>query len=275
MISMTGSMAEINPLRYRGYFFCSSTGFYYLQSRYYCPNIGRFINADAFLSTGQGHLGFNMFAYCLNNPVNFVDPDGYFAQVIGATAGKVLALERVVRVARTARTVRDADRQLSLWTQQAPLIADARNHVAASGAMVAGKISGSTGARAHADAGLPGIASRPRFGTIGECVAAATAMAGHMKNNKGGFQYAEFQFSGPLGGDNWVISMSSPIFGRGEAISRTGYHRGILVTRTDMIHCNAHPHGLPRNAWFNDFQGHGVQHRHIGPAPIWGRGNFP
>ena len=47
MISMSGSMAELNPLRYRGYYFCSTTGFYYLQSRYYCLWIGRFINVDA------------------------------------------------------------------------------------------------------------------------------------------------------------------------------------------------------------------------------------
>jgi len=52
------------------------TGFYWLQSRYYDPAIGRFINADGYASTGQGVLGSNMFAYCLNNPVNRVDPNG-------------------------------------------------------------------------------------------------------------------------------------------------------------------------------------------------------
>ena len=49
---------------------------YYLQSRYYDPEIGRFINADAFTSTGQGILGNNMFAYCNNNPVNLSDNNG-------------------------------------------------------------------------------------------------------------------------------------------------------------------------------------------------------
>jgi len=72
-----GRMARINPLLYRGYFLCSSLGMYYLQSRYYDPWIGRFINADAFVSTGQGFLGMNMFAYCLNNPVMLIDPTGY------------------------------------------------------------------------------------------------------------------------------------------------------------------------------------------------------
>jgi len=76
LLESYGWFAEYNPIRYRGYYFCSGSGFYYLQSRYYCPSIGRFINADEFVSTGQGLLGFNMFAYCNNNPVMFIDPDG-------------------------------------------------------------------------------------------------------------------------------------------------------------------------------------------------------
>ena len=51
---------------------------YYLQSRYYDPEIGRFINADIFASTGQSLLGNNMFAYCRNNPVKNVDYFGFF-----------------------------------------------------------------------------------------------------------------------------------------------------------------------------------------------------
>ena len=67
---------ELNPLRYRGYVFDQDTGLYYLQSRYYNPEWGRFINADAFVSTGQGILGNNMFAYCRNNPVRRIDISG-------------------------------------------------------------------------------------------------------------------------------------------------------------------------------------------------------
>ncbi|MBO4537841.1 MAG: hypothetical protein J5694_03130 [Erysipelotrichaceae bacterium] len=65
-----------NPYRYRGYRFDAETGLYYLNSRYYDPETGRFINADAFVSTGQGVLGSNMFAYCIDNPVNLADFDG-------------------------------------------------------------------------------------------------------------------------------------------------------------------------------------------------------
>ena len=70
-------VAEANPLRYRGYYYDSETGFYYLQSRYYDPEIGRFINADSYASTdATGLLSTNMFAYCENNPVMRVDPTG-------------------------------------------------------------------------------------------------------------------------------------------------------------------------------------------------------
>ena len=52
------------------------SGLYYLQSRYYNPEIGRFLNADALASTGQGVLGYNMFTYCNNSPLCRKDPSG-------------------------------------------------------------------------------------------------------------------------------------------------------------------------------------------------------
>ena len=71
------SIANINPLRYRGYYYDAETGFYYLQSRYYDPAICRFINADGLFT--DGFVGSNLFAYCVNDPVNTVDPTGNFA----------------------------------------------------------------------------------------------------------------------------------------------------------------------------------------------------
>lgn len=79
VISATGTLANINPLRYRGYVYDQETGFYYLQSRYYDPAVGRFINADSYASTGQDIIGYNMFTYCGSNPVNKVDPTGHMA----------------------------------------------------------------------------------------------------------------------------------------------------------------------------------------------------
>ena len=80
ILTTTGTLATTlgthNPLTYRGYVYDWEIGFYYLQSRYYDPTIGRFINADGYASTGQGFVGNNMFAYCGNNPVNRIDSGG-------------------------------------------------------------------------------------------------------------------------------------------------------------------------------------------------------
>ena len=70
-------IGHINPLRYRGYYYDAETGFYYLQSRYYDPAICRFINDDGLFI--DGFVGSNLFAYCVNDPVNTVDPTGNFA----------------------------------------------------------------------------------------------------------------------------------------------------------------------------------------------------
>ena len=88
IISSSGTLADINPLRYRGYYYDTETGFYYLQSRYYDPEIGRFINADSYASTdATGLLSTNMFAYCENDPVNKSDPTGEVAPILIAMAG--------------------------------------------------------------------------------------------------------------------------------------------------------------------------------------------
>ena len=76
VLSQSGDFATINPFRYRSYYYDTETGFYYLQSRYYDPAIGRFVSADSFASTGQSFLGYNMFAYCNNNPILYCDISG-------------------------------------------------------------------------------------------------------------------------------------------------------------------------------------------------------
>ena len=72
------NIGAINPIRYRGYYYDVETGLYYCNSRYYDANIGRFVNADGYISTGQGNLSYNMFAYCGNNPVIRSDPSGCY-----------------------------------------------------------------------------------------------------------------------------------------------------------------------------------------------------
>ena len=85
VLSVDGSEAstigQLNPIRYRGYYYDTETGFYYLQSRYYDPITRRFLNADILVgnvgSVGQN----NLFNYCSNNPVNFADPTGYLTGI--------------------------------------------------------------------------------------------------------------------------------------------------------------------------------------------------
>ena len=77
LLTSTGDMAEANPLRYRGYFYDTETGLYYLQSRYYDPEVSRFINPDVFATSDiDGVLAANMFAYCENNPIRNTDSTG-------------------------------------------------------------------------------------------------------------------------------------------------------------------------------------------------------
>ena len=77
LTATNSTLGNLNPLRYRGYVYDTETTLYYLQSRYYDPEMGRFINADSYASTGQGVLGNNMFVYCNNTPVMLCDPQGH------------------------------------------------------------------------------------------------------------------------------------------------------------------------------------------------------
>ena len=84
-ITNANHIGLMNPIRYRGYYFDSEIGMYYLQSRYYNPQVGRFISADDQLSTDD-IIGMNLFTYCGNNPVNRLDSSGeaWYHWAIGA-----------------------------------------------------------------------------------------------------------------------------------------------------------------------------------------------
>ena len=83
------TIANANPLRYRGYYYDNETGYYYLQSRYYDPSICRFINSDiAEISQMSKDIpvGTNLFAYCNNDCVNILDEFGTIAKIDAAIA---------------------------------------------------------------------------------------------------------------------------------------------------------------------------------------------
>ena len=97
ILSTSGSLASTlgvaNPFRYRGYYYDNESGFYYLQSRYYDPATGRFLNADdtAYIGASGTILGYSLFAYCENNPVSYMDSTGnWLLQAICGIAGAVV-----------------------------------------------------------------------------------------------------------------------------------------------------------------------------------------
>ena len=76
-VTSTTHVGFINPIRYRGYYFDVETNLYYLQTRYYDPETGRFLNSDAIEYLAPEQLGgLNLYAYCNNNPVMFCDRNG-------------------------------------------------------------------------------------------------------------------------------------------------------------------------------------------------------
>ncbi|MGE7595636.1 DNRLRE domain-containing protein [Peribacillus frigoritolerans] len=92
IISQTGTMATSNPYRYAGYQYDEVTGLYYLISRYYNPDVGRFISRDKFHGFESNPLSLNQFAYTENNPVMYIDPYGYSSKTWYISKKKVYSL---------------------------------------------------------------------------------------------------------------------------------------------------------------------------------------
>ena len=109
--------ATKNSLMYRGYYYDKDLGLYYLISRYYDANIGRFISADGYVSTGQGLTGYNMFAYCGNNPINRSDSTGNWWQIVAMVALAVTVLVNLTSSERQESTQELMDATLENDTQ--------------------------------------------------------------------------------------------------------------------------------------------------------------
>ena len=80
-----GMLSVINPYAYRGYFYEIETNTYFLKSRYYNPELCRFISADGLINANQDILGNNLYAYCSNNPIKFCDSTGHSITLVMAT----------------------------------------------------------------------------------------------------------------------------------------------------------------------------------------------
>ena len=104
-------IATLNPFRYRGYYYDTETGLYYLNSRYYDPQTGRFINADdidVLIEESESEhelIVYNLFAYCDNDPIGMYDPYGYSATAVLLGAGGGSALLGVLGIVVVATVV--------------------------------------------------------------------------------------------------------------------------------------------------------------------------
>ena len=234
-IASSSHAAIKNPLRYRGYYYDTDSGFYYLQSRYYDPQIGRFINADSYVSTGQGLLGCNMFAYCSNNPITKSDSTGDFwltATICGIAVWKICAVIVAAVVAAVATDIAVKNMSTSSWRHtrwRSKITAEKRSEIEYS-------ISKDELTRKRR---LTDTASKYK---LGECLQAAKAMEKANKD-KGNI----IQLSFPNAYQGYVCCDRYP----NTAISSNGIHYGYLYE--GIVYCNVYPEGKPLNEWIASF----------------------
>ena len=209
IISAEGDLAEINPLRYRGYYYDSETGFYYLRSRYYDPENHRFINADTYASTDSGDaIACNMFAYCQNNPVMLGDENGEIAgwlvrAIVGAAVG---AITGAISALVTGGSAKDVLSSAAVGFVTGGI-------VGATGSMKAGKIVGRAVASAI-NGGYTYYSARKAGASVGGAALAAGASAA--------ISYGTASLSALAGDDLLVGTVSDLNIGLGGALTSSG-----------------------------------------------------
>ena len=92
------------------------SGYYYLQSRYYDPEVGRFINSDIYTCNGQGQLGNNSFIYCENNPASKKDDNGEFGVVALCVIGGFVS-GAIEYASQVIKNYRDGESGIDAWTK--------------------------------------------------------------------------------------------------------------------------------------------------------------
>ena len=209
IISAEGDLAEINPLRYRGYYYDSETEFYYLQSRYYDPENHRFINADVYTSTDSSDaIACNMFAYCQNNPVMLGDENGEIAgwlvrAIVGAAVGTITGAISALVTGGSAKDV----------LSSAAVGFVTGGIVGATGSMKAGKIVGRAVASAI-NGGYTYYSARKAGASVGGAALAAGASAA--------ISYGTASLSALAGDDLLVGTVSDLNIGLGGALTSSG-----------------------------------------------------
>ena len=229
------TLGRLNPFRYRRYVYDEETGLYYLRSRYYNPEWGRFINADTLLGE-VGALGsHNAFAYCVGNPTRLIDIDGESAtDVILSNSQTITNLDGPYPIADLVFVGLLA----CAWFYDCLRGNPATNSTAASSSSSARTQQNSS---LTAEGELKGVASR--YGNL-QCVQAKNAMLQYLMSQNLHGSVIELRFP-PYPG--FVYSNMY-----NKQISENGYHVGIEYK--GIVYCNVHPTGLPEQAWINDFE---------------------
>ncbi len=140
VLTETGSLANANPIRYRGYYYDSETGLYYVSSRYYDPQVCRFINADdsANIGANSDFASTILYAYCGNNPVSRSDDGGEFWHIVAVAlvGGLISATVSVISQVLDNKSV---DLKTTLYVATSGAIGGA---LTASGVGVVGQVIG-------------------------------------------------------------------------------------------------------------------------------------
>ena len=257
-------IGNLNPFRYRAYYYDTETGLYYLQSRYYDPEVGRFLNIDSVMGVNGDIHTYNLFAYCGNNPVCRADSGGQSWWSVFVAAAAVFAVCVVTFVAAPV---------------VAPVVGVAATSVATT-AFTVGTVAAVVGIGA-----LVLATAENTFGPIGDWGSIdgdklMRSVIDDIKGKLGKFGLggcilaAEFMKEELLkrGEHGEIVTLTWPIAieraGRGvtgcyvvciskhdQVVGSTGIHMGVLYD--DMIYCNIHPNGMPEYEWINDFDSWG------------------
>ena len=217
------------------YVYDNESGLYYLQSRYYDPEIGRFINADSYVSTGQGIIGNNMVAYCGNNPVANVDTDGdrYKAWDISSEAAYVGTVTTVALLPALDDIARVASATIDM------AVTTACDLFSAVGRSIQQSFESHTVSK-----DIGNITSS--YGKF-QCDKAAESVVDYLKGNNQHGSLVTIHFVNSRG---YIWSDVA-----NTTISQNGFHVG--VEYKGIVFCNVHPLGLPEAQWINDFHGTG------------------
>ena len=77
--ALASTIGQLNPFRYKGYYYDNESGMYYCSSRYYNPQWGRFLNSDSIVCLNLENVnGLNLYCFCMNNPIMYANPSGHF-----------------------------------------------------------------------------------------------------------------------------------------------------------------------------------------------------